>query len=139
MKSLLMAIDGTPNSDRTLAVGETLLAAWPLARLTVLYVTPEPVIEEYACIPQSVLEKETKFTADVKKRAMKIMEIVSDRVEFVHVSGQVVPLICSQAEQQHADLIVVGSHERDANSQAALGGVCAGVVRYAKTSVLVVV
>lgn len=138
MKSLLMAIDGSPNSDRMLAVGETLLAAWPLARLTVLYVTPECLTEKSSDVPQGVWEKETKCTADVKKRVMKTMESVIDRFEFVHVAGRVVPHICSQAEKQHADLIVVGSHERDADSQAALGGVCAGVLRHAKASVLVV-
>ncbi len=56
----------------------------------------------------------------------------------MHIQGPLTEKVLHQAEEQNADLIVMGSHGHGALYHFLVGSVTAGVVRGAKCPVLVV-
>ena len=84
---------------------------------------------------------ERELIADAEKRVGEFAAKKGTRlvpVETRVTVGEAVWEICRMAEQEHADLIVMGSHGRTGLSHVVLGSVAERVVRHASCPVLVV-
>lgn len=82
-------------------------------------------------------EKQAELILDELKEKVKLFSIPADKVYLSSSIGSVRDEILSIAEEINADIILLGSR-RPSMSTYLLGSNAASVVRYAKTSVLVI-
>jgi universal stress protein F len=138
MNRILVGLDASPRSSGVLE------AAIELARSTggkiILFravgVPHEIPVEAYSMTPANLaemLEREAKKYLDAVAEAMP-KDMLAETVVHVGTPWQG---ICSAADQQKADMIVIGSHGYSALDRL-LGTTAAKVVNHAKQSVLVV-
>lgn len=138
----LVAIDGSPASERALSAAIELakVARARLSLITVRNIAPleAPGVAGAAAFAVSfpdIAEAEHQLLAAAATQAtaagIEVAEAVADE-------GDAVSKIVRKAEQEHADLVIVGSHGRKGFPRAILGSVAEKVVRNAPCSVLVV-
>ena len=119
------------------------LAANCKAKIVLFHATPTM---SHIAFPESVYYPdlariEGELIADAEKR---VVEFAAKKgtsavpVETRVTVGEAVWEICRMAEQEHADLIIMGSHGRTGLSHVVLGSVAERVVRHASCPVLVV-
>ena len=138
MKSIVYATDGSKSAEHASEMVKEYLEAWPEMELYVLYVTDR---EKYAYdyVPDAVDHYEERITNEIKETIEhNIFGNWKDRVHFIHKTGHASSTICQVAEEQQADLIVVGSHGRGFFDRALLGSVAHGVLNRSELPVLVV-
>ncbi|WP_282561952.1 universal stress protein [Providencia rettgeri] len=82
-------------------------------------------------------EKQAEIILSELKEKIKLFDIPADKVKAKATVGSVKDEILATAEDINADIILLGSR-RPSMSTYLLGSNAASVVRYAKTSVLVV-
>ncbi|HHR6406100.1 TPA: universal stress protein [Providencia alcalifaciens] len=82
-------------------------------------------------------QKQADIILNELKEKVKLFSVPADKVQVKAVVGSVKDEILATAEDIKADVILLGSH-RPSMSTYLLGSNAASVVRYAKTSVLVV-
>ena len=138
-KTILVAIDGSPVSEKALedAVKQTI--AWK-SDLHVVYVVESGLFSDIPAdnkleVMYSLLEQEGTAVLE------KIMEIA--RKKNVQVTthfeqGHAGYTILSTAEKLNADLIIMGSHGKSNIDRILIGSVSSFVVEHSKVSVLVV-
>ncbi len=138
MKRILFATDGSKFSEHASSMVKEYLQAWPEAKLTVLYVTAK---ENYAydLIPEAVDRYEKQLAKQIEQDALeKWFAPWKNRVMFLHLFGHPSTTICTVAEEEQSDIIIVGSHGRGAIDRMLLGSVAQSVLHRTKKPVLVV-
>jgi nucleotide-binding universal stress UspA family protein len=138
----LVAIDGSPASERALERAIE-LAKVARARLSLITVRNIPPIEAPGVAGAAALvvsfpdmaEAEHQLLSTAATQATTAGVEVAEAVSEV---GDAVTKIVKKAEDDHADLVIVGSHGRKGFPRALLGSVAEKVVRNAPCSVLVV-
>ena len=142
---ILLAIDGSPASDRAIELVAT--TAWPDGSRIQVINAGETHLAPYAVLPGVILSAEA-VAADLqadRERRQEILNGAAARLarpgRSVHselIEGRVASSIVNAARTAQSDLIVLGSHGRGAIGSAVFGSVAAEVVEYAATPVLVV-
>jgi nucleotide-binding universal stress UspA family protein len=138
--NILLAVDGSAYTERVLAY----LAAheeWlgPRHHYTVLHAVmavppratamldPQVLREYYDDEAQQVFEPIRRFMAQHQLNAT-----------FVHKVGHAADLIATTARQEHADLLIMGSHGHGSLGNLILGSVATKVMAHCETPVLLV-
>lgn len=125
MKKVMLAVDGTESSMK---------AAEKIANL----ITQDSQITLVNVIEEAVKEKKIKENVQkILERAAVYFEEKSFKVNREIHYGHPAEVICKLAEEDKYDLIVVADRE-DEGRRFLLGSTSDRVIRYAKTSVLVV-
>lgn len=138
MEKILFATDGSEFSEHAASLVKEYLQAWPEAKLTILYVTAK---ENYAydLIPEAVDKYEKQIAKQIEQDALeKWFALWKKRVMFLHLFGHPSTTICQVAEEDHSDIIIVGSHGRGAIDRMLLGSVSQSVLHRTDRPVLVV-
>jgi nucleotide-binding universal stress UspA family protein len=137
-RSILVAIDGTPNAERALEHARELASALN-ARLTIMtVVAPVPAFAYRAGIDVVALETEaTKesegFLREAAETAPRELS-VETRLRRGHPADEIV----AQADEAGHDLIVLGSRGRGRLASTLLGSVAGGVHFHLHAPLLIV-
>jgi nucleotide-binding universal stress UspA family protein len=141
VKTILVPCDFSPYSEHAYSWALGLAEKWG-AKVVLVHAAQ---LFSHMAYPESVylldLKKmEDEIIGDAEKR---LQEFVAKKgaspvvVEPRAVTGDPFWEICQTAEQEHADLIVMGSHGRTGLAHVLLGSVAERVVRHAPCPVLV--
>jgi nucleotide-binding universal stress UspA family protein len=84
------------------------------------------------------LDELTRYCQEVVSRAEELLRASGLTVESRVLQGDPRETLVEEAREQHADLIVVGSHGRTGLERLVMGSVASHVVTHAPCSVLVV-
>lgn len=143
---ILLAVDGSAYSDA--AIEEIIKRPWPPGSEVKMITAAEmPImvgIEPWAASPEyfEQLEKGIRLAAqDVINRAMTKLNTIEDKTLKISteiIEGPPRQVIVDEAENWHADLIVIGSRGLGAWNRLLLGSVSSGVVHHAGCSVEIV-
>ena len=143
---ILLAVDGSVYSDA--AVEEIVKRPWPSgSEVQVITAAEMPImvgIEPWAASPEYFerMEKGIRLAAqDVINRAMAKLNTIEDKTLKISteiIDGSPRQVIIDEAENWHADLIVMGSRGLGAWNRLLLGSVSSGVVHHANCSVEIV-
>jgi nucleotide-binding universal stress UspA family protein len=143
-KSIVVGVDGSPDSDAAVRVATDLAAR--LGRRLVLVGVVEYVVSPYAAVAMgSVVTRPqgTIATAELDAATADLLDTVAGTIELEDVETRVVAghpaeRLAEVADEERAELIVVGSRGRGAFKAAFLGSVSMSVVAMARCPVLVV-
>jgi nucleotide-binding universal stress UspA family protein len=141
MKTILAAIDSSNMSEAVVAEGAALARATE-GRVVVLTVVQPPVLtSEYAPLIENVAE----ITAAGEKAAAERLAHFQSRLqsdgiaaETVQRTGAPVAQILLEAEEHHADYIVMGSHGHTAFYDLLVGSTTHGVLLRAPCPLVIV-
>lgn len=140
MEKILVAVDGSKNSDKALMkakkIGKGLNAS-----ITIIYVMEDIMAHPYVHIKDyegSLNEAFREQGTKVLDAAMEDFKDYDGKVETLIEKGNPGVRIVEVAEEGNYDLIVIGSRGLSAVSRAMLGSVSNKVANRAKTSVLIV-
>jgi universal stress protein A len=134
MSTILFPTDFSHASDSALEHAEA-LAKQRHARLVILHVEEPPLAygggELYYGLPEPSSERIMKMLEDVRPRDAS--------VQFVHklTMGDPAAEIVRIAEEEKADMVVLGTHGRTGMSRLLMGSVAEAVVRRSPAPVLV--
>lgn len=139
---ILLAID---ESEFSQAAIRTVISQYPAAATQVCvlhaveslwYAGPEPLgaVEQLESLRQEAIRQGKELVA----RAEKTLRAAGFETSGLVREGDPRAAIVEQAEKQHADVIVIGSHGRRGWRRLILGSVSEGVARYAPCSVCIV-
>jgi nucleotide-binding universal stress UspA family protein len=141
VKTILVPSDFSEHAEYAFTWALEMAEKWG-AKVVVVNAAP---MFSHLAYPESVYmldlaKMEAELIADAEKKlrefiAKKGMSAVT--VEIRAVMGDPFWEICTAAEQEHADLIVMGSHGRTGLAHVLLGSVAERVVRHAPCPVLV--
>ena len=144
LRTILVPTDFSASSDQALAWALELASRWA-ARIVLLHVLPpwdDPVRLQEAGVSVADFEASLRQDAEAKAQALLSKTTPPDHLDVTIQSCILVGLpnttIRHVAEQENADLIVMGSHGRTGLSHVLLGSVAENTVRYAPCPVLVV-
>lgn len=126
--SIVVAVDGSPPSDRALEVAASIAVTWG-ARLVVLTVAPFP-----ASMDTSVL---AALRVVAVQEADRAREIGVKEVSSVTLNGLPVDEILAYVEKARPDMLVVGPQGASMARRALLGSVSRNLVEQAPCPVLV--
>ena len=142
MYKILVATDGSKQSKTT--IDETARIAAALgAEVTVLSVVEDTNSMNYASsIPEDVLSKvkkdQEKYYSAAVEEAKASLVGKGVKAKTLVAKGDPVELICSTAEKEGSDLIIVGRRRLGRFEGMLLGSVSNKVIMNAKTNVMVV-
>ena len=140
VKKILCAVDFSESSPQVAEYAATLAEATK-AEILCVYIAPS--LAEYVGfnVPQAALDT---FVGDVVSSAGETMDaFVAEHFQGLPAKGLVLAgypaeEILAAAEEQHADLIVMGSHGRTGIDRIIFGSVAEKVVKSARCPVLTV-
>ena len=143
MKTIVVGYDGTDASDAALDRAAELA---PLLQARVVVTSVEtPIVTDGGLVPAPAFgldlelhEREHRERERLLERARSYLEERGVAAEVAAAVGPPVDEIVEVAEQQQADLIVVGTHEPGFLERLLRGSVSQGVARRARCDVLVV-
>lgn len=140
MEKILVAIDGSKNSERALLKAKKIGAALN-SEITIIHVMKDISQSPYSSMNVSLGSLKDSF----EKQAMEILEHAlenfkdyNNKVDSLLETGNPGYKIAEVAKEGEYDLIVIGSRGLDTLSRVMLGSVSNRVVNKAETSVLVV-
>jgi len=147
-RRMVLAVDGSPPSERAVAVCAALAAALN-ADVTIIHVNVDPVMvvppvaPTEAMITPPVLTDEALQEAEAAGEAVLARAAEALRARGVTVTtrrarGPVGRRVVEAANEVAADLIVVGSHGHGRLEELLLGSVSDAVARHARCSVLII-
>lgn len=139
-RNILVAVDGSPDSDEALSEAID-LAGSEHARLTILSAVVTPPAAAYlgmggGVVAALVRDAAAETEAILHSAAGQVPDQVS--VSTVRSSEPVRPALLAQIEQGHHDLVVMGSRGRGAVRSALLGSVSHFVLHHSPVPVLIV-
>ena len=141
MKTVLVPVDFSTITDRVVSIAAD-QARWSHARIVLLHVAaPNPDFVGYEPGPQTVRntmahafhrehQELHRLEEPLKKEGLQVTALL--------VQGPTVEKILHEAEQQKADLIVMGSHGHGALHDLLMGSVTEGVLRKNRCPLLLV-
>ncbi len=147
MKTILVGYDGTHAAERALTRAAELAKAFESKVVVVSVATPEPIMTPgaFGLLPyyayqadQLGLRTDESLWQEHRASVQAFFEDADLTVEFAGVSGPPAEEIVEVAEQQQADLIVVGTRELGLIERLLGGSVSQGVARRAHCDVLIV-
>ncbi len=149
MKAILVGYDGTRPAERALSRAAELAKAFGSKVVVVSVSTPQPVatpgafgLTPYYAYPAEELGQAPRADEALwqrhRERVQAFFAGAGITVEFAGVLGQPAEEIVELAEQQHADLIVVGTREPGFVERLLGGSVSQAVARRAQCDVLIV-
>jgi nucleotide-binding universal stress UspA family protein len=125
-EQILLAYDGSKNAQSALSRAAS-LAETCRARLTIVVVVPPSAYEETVKSGNEVLGK---AVAKARRTVGDVTGVLRD--------GQAADEILAAAEEQRADLVVIGRRGLSAVERLLMGGTSSAVVAHSKCDVLVV-
>jgi nucleotide-binding universal stress UspA family protein len=138
MKTFILATDGSPQSQKAAQWATDLMMKYPDARLITVHAMDPLVFTGDAAIPPVVFEEQKKEAQKIWQQTKEILGQAAPRCTFRNLSGHPVRVICDVADEEDADLIIMGCHGRSMLDRMILGSVSHGVLNRAKRPVLVV-
>ncbi|HEV7402896.1 MAG TPA: universal stress protein [Chthoniobacteraceae bacterium] len=141
LQTILVPLDFSDVSSRVVDYAVSMAKSFG-GRVVLLHVAePEPDFVGFDAGPQ-VVRAVTALDIRTEHRQLEEYKhrLAESGVEVtaMHIQGPLTDKVLQQAEEHHADLIVMGSHGHGALYHLLVGSVTAGVVRGAKCPVLVV-
>jgi nucleotide-binding universal stress UspA family protein len=147
-KRIVLAVDGSPPSERAVSVCADLAASLG-AEVAVIHVNIDPVMimppvaPTEAMIAPPVLTDQALREADaagqaILARALDALRTRSVKATARQARGPVGQRVVEAANELSADLIVLGSHGHGRLEELLLGSVSDAVARHARCSVLIV-
>jgi len=140
---IVLGVDDSAGSDR--AVEWLIDAHWPADTHVVVASAARPLVGAYvdvvvpsAAWSHDVQEEQGRFHAEVAARAAGRLRDAGLAVDACAPLGDPREVLCDVAREQHADLVVVGSHGRTGLKRLVLGSVASHVVAHAPCTVVVV-
>jgi len=140
LERIVVAIDGSENADRALALAADLAARYG-ASLTLLTVIPPTIIPSYGgpvYEPPSLESVRPVYDDLLATRKARVANPRIPRVETVEREGVVVEELLAYLDQEKPDLLVMGSRGLSAGKRLFMGSVSDAVVHHAPCPVLVV-
>lgn len=141
MKTILAAVDFSLVTEPVVAMGVRLAKVFG-ARLVLLHVAPpDPSFVGYDAGPQTVRDAVAEELREEHRELQALQERTAAQGVEAHslfIQGPTVEKILAEAEQQDADMIVIGSHGHGALYQLLVGSISEGVLRHASCPVMVV-
>ncbi len=147
MKTILVGYDGTNSAKRALERAAEFAEAFKAKIVIVSVATPEPTTAPgaFGLLPLYAYDADRLGSGhdealwqEHRKSVEAFFKDVNLAVDFAGVRGEPVEQIVEVAEQQRADLIVVGTHEPGFVERLLTGSVSQGVARRAHCDVLIV-
>ncbi len=147
MKKILIAFDGSDNAIKSAKKGISIAQAYN-ADIIVLYVIKKESSSMYVAensvygdSPRqlSLMLSNTspeKAAVEILEKAEELFEDRGLKIKYLIAEGHVANNICSIAEEEQVDLIVMGRRGISSFKKFFLGSTSASVVQAAKTSVL---
>lgn len=139
--TIVVPVDFSPSAEKAFAWALALAEKWQ-ARILLLHVVSLPVPAPVVMgIHLHLTDLEAALLAEAKAKMRELLTRLPSKtvqIEAKVTSGHPVATICRTAEQEQADLIVIGSHGRSGLRHILLGSVAEQVVRYAPCAVAVV-
>jgi len=142
-KKILVPIDGSQNSDRAAKVAVE-LAKITGAKLTFIHIIEPPYKytaitgEAPLTLSEALLEHMEKNADNLLAEHKKIYEDSGVAINTIREYGHVADIICSRANDDNYDLIVIGSRGLGTVKRYLLGSTSDRVSHHAKCSVLIV-
>lgn len=141
IKTILVPHDFSEHSDLAFAWALGLAEHWQ-AKVILFHVVPifSQIAYPDAIVLLDIPKIEAEMVADAEKQLRDIVTAkgkTTVAIETKAVVGDAFWEICRWAEQEHVDLIVMGSHGRTGLSHVFLGSVAERVARHAACPVLV--
>ena len=151
LERILVAVDGSPQSDLALSTANDLAAALG-AGLEVINVTPDiPAVYSYTAYEYSPMINFEQYQQELEAESQAILAAALARLEGnppkavgVHASRipangeRIGDVIVKTANELKADLIVLGTHGRSGMDRLLLGSVAENVSHHASAPVLIV-
>jgi nucleotide-binding universal stress UspA family protein len=134
---ILWATDGSESAQKAGTMVKELKEGFPDARVIALYVQEQMVYPPETLIPDEPVSDALNAQHFVEDRVFTIFDRTPD-VEFLTVAGQPSLRINQVAEDNGADLIVVGSHGYTAWDRFVLGSASRHLLDHTTFPVLVV-
>jgi nucleotide-binding universal stress UspA family protein len=141
MKTILVPIDFSDVTAQVVETARKFAAAFE-SRLVLLNVAePEPDFVGFEPGPPTV---RMSIARDFKIERQRLDELKAQcatsgaEVMALHIQGPIVEKIIYEAGEQHADLIIIGSHGHGAFYDLLVGSVTQGVIKAARCPVVVV-
>ncbi len=136
---LVIAYDGSPLSNEALDTAIDLARDWGAA-LTVLSVYQPPTVVSYGPAPPVFIGDEVKqaLLEQYQKALVRAREHGVPEVRGMFLEGHPADEILRFVEEEHADLVVMGSRGISSTRRLLLGSVSDAVVHHSRTAVLVV-
>ena len=137
-KSILVAVDpeDAALTERMLAVTSD-FAKLKGAQVTLIYVAPEIPPEAAIQLPDDFFARTSSTVSKQLSHLAGQLDLPSGAAKVVVRFGSIYREVLAQAEEDEADLIIVGCHKPDL-ADYLLGPNAASVVRHASCSVFVV-
>ncbi|WP_168122326.1 universal stress protein [Paenibacillus sp. HB172176] len=134
---ILIPTDGSKQADKALDTAIGLSKALPQVKLSVIHVNQHVYLVEPAINVNvsDVLEREA---AKIISEASGKLTAAGCRFEILSGTGDPAQIICRAAEEQQADLIVMGSRGAGLVSEILIGSVSHNVVKHSHCPVLIV-
>ena len=144
MKTIIAAVDFSNATPGIIAMATSLAKAYG-AQLHLLHVLePEPTYTAYGFTPDEVPAMHT-FQEEAKRRATHKLEELLAHVDSAVpgvitrlVEGSPLHALLHYVKENHADLVILGSHGHGVVASLLLGSVAEGMVRKAEVPTLVV-
>jgi nucleotide-binding universal stress UspA family protein len=140
---VLVGVDDSPHAETTLEFVRRM--SWPADTEIIVASSVElpfgSYVEAYAPVAVDVgvwVEELTKLHKDIASRAARQLTDAGLRTQERVLEGDPREALIEEAEKEHADLIVVGSHGRTGLEKLVMGSVATHVVTHAPCSVMVV-
>ena len=139
MKTIVIAVDGSPASDEAVLFGVE-LADEHDAQVVFVHVVPalDMVPLNGFGLAGALPHEPTIYDAMILDDAMSVAELHEIRARPKRLTGDTVDEIVAYADNIDADLIVIGSRGHGALASALLGSVSRGVLSESKRPVVVV-
>ncbi|MBX5436426.1 MAG: universal stress protein [Alicyclobacillaceae bacterium] len=139
MKTIIYATDGSDSAKKAGAMAGKLLDAFPEAELLAVYVIrPLFVGDALGFADAAGFDQGEDVAKQIEEQTLQLFDRWQGRVRFLAITGTPAVAISGLADEEKADLIVMGSHGRGAVDRLLLGSVSHGVLNRAHVPVLVV-
>ena len=136
-KKIVVGLDGSEQAERTLPYAAG-LAKRDAAAVVLIHVEEDTIATGKGGAPLSVDEGEVRAKIAADASSLSDQGIKTSVRSATVTLGDVAPAISKLADEEDADLIVVGSHGRSALGSVMLGSVAHRLLRLARQPVLVV-
>jgi nucleotide-binding universal stress UspA family protein len=144
MKTIVAALDFSDASTPVLQTAADIAQAFGATLKLVHIVEPEPTYSAYGFTPEEFPAIHT-FQKEARARAEKALEVQKSKVpgnvasvETHLLEGNPLHVLLDFAQDQGADLIVLGSHGHGVVASVLLGSVAEGMVRKAEIPAMIV-